>query len=138
MSSYLNIYLVPKRKDKKEKKQYLLLTSYSKSCDIYQAFYENINPVFTGNESKYTTLTDVNIQEVIVDLNEAIKSYKERLELYNKYAKDNPDYIEEIIGTKELLQDYQSTYNIASSIKDIIEDTLNDYNDFEEVCCNIS
>lgn len=138
MSSYLNIYLVPKRKDKKEKKQYLLLSSYSRSSDIYEAFYENINPAFSGNEDKYTTLTKVNIQRILDDLNESIKAVKERLDLYDNYAKDNPDYIQDIIGTREILQDYQSTYNMVEALKDILDNTVDGYNDFEEMCCNIN
>lgn len=138
MSSYLNIYLVPERKDKKEKKQYLLLSSYSRSSDIYEAFYENINPIYSGNEDKYTTLTKVNIQVILDDLNKSIKSTQERLNLYDKYAKENPDYIQEIMSTREILQDYQSTYNIIEVLKDILDNIVDGYNDFEEMCCNIN
>lgn len=138
MSSYLNIYLVPERKDKKEKKQYLLLSSYSRSSDIYEAFYENINPIYSGNEDKYTTLTKVNIQVILDDLNKFIKSTQERLNLYDKYAKENPDYIQEIMSTREILQDYQSTYNIIEVLKDILDNIVDKYNDFEEMCCNIN
>lgn len=139
MSSYLNIYLVPKRKDKKETKQHLLLSSYSRNNDVYEVFYENIHPIFSGGEEdKYTTLTLVNIQEVLDDLNKSIQSTQERLDLYDKYAKDNQDYIQDILSTREIIQDYQSTYNIVCVLKDIIDNTVNGYNDFEAVCCNIN
>lgn len=138
MSSYLNIYLVPKRKGNREKKKHLLLSSYSRNSDIYGIFYENISPIFSGNGDTCTPLTKVNVQGMLDDLDESIKSTKEMLDLYDKYAKDNPDYIQEIIGTREILKDYQSTYNMVEVLKDILEDTMNGYNDFEEMCCNIN
>lgn len=138
MSSYLNIYLVPKRKDKeKEKKQYLLLTSYSRSNDVYEAFYENINPVFVDNEEKYTTLTKENMQDVLNDVSKSINLTKEKIKLYEKYASDHPDYIQSIIDEREVLKDYEQTYGDAAFISDIVSNTIDDYNGFEEVCCNI-
>lgn len=138
MSSYLNIFLVPKRKDKKEKKRYLLLSSYSRSSDVYEVFCETINHVRSENEDRYTVLTKVNMLEILDDLNESIKSVKERLDLYDKYARDNPDYIQEIISTREVLQDYQSTCNTVEALKNILDDTVDGHNDFEEMCCNIN
>lgn len=138
MSSYLNIYLVPKRKDKeKEKKQYLLLTSYSRSSDVYEAFYENINPIFVGNEEKYTTLIKEDVQNILNDVSKSINLTKEKLKLYEKYASNNPDYIQSIIDEREVLKDYEHTYGDVAFIMDIVSDTLDDYNSFEEVCCNI-
>lgn len=138
MSSYLNIYLVPKRKDKeKESKQYLLLTSYSRSNDVYEAFYENINPVFVGNEEKYTILTKENMQDVLNDVSKSINLTKEKIKLYEKYASDHPDYIQSIIDEREVLKDYEQTYGDVAFISDIVSNTIDDYNSFEEVCCNI-
>ena len=137
MSSYLNIYLVPKRESKREKKQYLSLLSYSRSSDIYEAFYENMPIAFIGSEVKYTTLTKVNMQEILEDLSKNIKSTKERLELYEKYASDNPDYIQSILDERDVLKDYEATYGDVSCIKSIVDDTIDGHNSFEEVCCNI-
>lgn len=134
MSSYLNIYLVPKRKEEKEEKKYLLLMSYSRNSDIYQFFQENINPRYTG----YTSLSPDNMQLIIDDLENEIESSKERLELYDKYARDNPDYIQEILSTREILNDYRSTLDTVNAIKDIVENIEDGYSDFEEVCCNIN
>lgn len=134
MSSYLNIYLVPKREDDKEEKKYLLLTSYSRNSDIYKFFQENINPRYTG----HTSLSPGNIQIVIDDLESEIKSSKERLELYDKYARDNPDYIQEILNVREILGDYNETLNTVKTIKDIVENIEEGYSDFEEICCNIN
>lgn len=138
MSSYLSIYLVPKRKDKeKEKKQYLLLTSYSRNSDIYEVFYENIHPVFVGNEEKYTTLTKESVQSILSDVSEYIKLSKEKIRLYEKYAGNNSEYIQFIIDERDVLKDYEQTYGDVSFIMNIIRDTSDDYNNFEEVCCNI-
>ena len=138
MSSYLSIYLVPKRKNKKEGKQYLLLSSYSRSSDLYEVFNENIPIAFCGNKEKYTTLTKVDMQKVLDELTKCITFTKERLQLYEKYASNNPDYIQSILDDREVLKDYEYTYGDASFIKGIVDDTVDNYNSFEEVCCNIS
>lgn len=137
MSSYLNIYLVPKRKDKSTEKQYLLLQSYSRNSDVYEAFYENVNPTFAGNERGYTILTKENIQSVVDDLEDSITSTKERLNLYEKYAKDNADYIGEILDARSALKDYEDTYGTVAFIQEMVWDVEAGYNGFEEVCCNI-
>ena len=67
MSSYLSFYIVPKRKSDTEKKQHIILTSFSRNSDIYQYFWENINPAYCGMEEKYTTLTKENVKSVIDD-----------------------------------------------------------------------
>lgn len=134
MSSYLNIYLVPKREQDKGEKRYLLLTSYNRNSDIYRFFQENISPRYTG----YTSLSSNNIQLVIDDLENEIKTARERLDLYDKYARNNPDYIQEILGVRETLGDYNDTLNTVKTIKDIVEDIGLGYSDFEEVCCNIN
>lgn len=138
MSNYLNIYLIPKRKDKKEKKQYLLLNSYSRNSDVYEAFYENMHLVFSWDRDKYTTITLVDIKNIQEDLNKSIHNTQKRLTEYKKYAHNNPEYIEDILSMKEVLEDYQNTYNIVYSIGDIVQETVNGYNDFEEICCNIN
>lgn len=137
MSSYLNIYLVPKRKDKDTEKQYLLLQSYSRNSDVYEVFYENINPVFAGNEEKYTTLTKENVQNILNDVSKSINLTKEKLKLYEKYASGHPDYIQSIIDEREVLKDYEQTYGDVAFIGDIVSGIIDDYNSFEEVCCNI-
>lgn len=140
MSSYLNIYLVPKRKDKtKDKKQYLLLASCSRNSDVYELFYTNINPTFIGNrkEANYTILTMVDMQDMIDDICSDIKASQERLEVYEQYASKNEEYIQEILNIREILRDYKSSYEYINFIKNIVEDTIGGFNDFEEVCCNI-
>lgn len=138
MSSYLSIYIVPKRKSLGEKKKHIVLASYSRSTDIYQYFYENIHPAFVGNneETPFTTLTKENIGEVLKDFNEDITNANTRLTEYEKYAANNPDYIGEIIEQKEYINNLQYWRNKVSFIEDIL-DEKDCYDEIEEVCCNI-
>ena len=138
MSSYLSFYIVPKRKSQEEPKQYIPLTAYSRSTEIYQFFDENIHPVFIGSseETPYTTLTSEKINWVLQDFDKDISAATSRLTEYEKYAKDNPEYINEIIELKEYISDLNYWKNKTSFIADIIED-MGCYKQIEEVCCNI-
>lgn len=138
MSSYLTIYIVPKRKSNKEKKRYIPLAAYSRSTDIYQYFNESVNPVYIGNgeEIPYTTLTKENVASVLSDFAEDIQKAQARLVEYEKYASNNPDYISEIIELKEYIQDLQYWKDKASFIQDILCD-MSIYTEIEEVSCNI-
>lgn len=136
MSSYLSIYIVPKRKTQDEPKQHLLLTAYSRSTDIYQYFNENIHPVFIGSEYSYTTITWESITSVLQDFDNDIKKCKDRLMEYEKYASDNPEYIDDILGMKDYIENLQYWKYKVSFIQDILGDM--EYSDtIEEVCCNI-
>lgn len=139
MSSYLTFYIVPKRKSDKEEKKYISLVAYSRNSDIYQYFRENINPVFAdyNKEIPYTTLTKESIGEVIEDFSNDIQKAQTRLVEYEKYAKDNPDYINEIIELKEYIIDLQYWKDKVSFLEDIVDDTSSTYSEIEEVCCNI-
>ncbi len=138
MSSYLSIYIVPKRKTEKEEKQHIMITSFSRSNEIYQYFEENINPVFVSNwdDVPYTTVTRDGIRAVLQGFDDDIKKATDRLLEYEKYAKDNPDYIQEIIDLKEYIRDLQYWRDKTSFIQNIICD-INFCNTIEEVCCNI-
>lgn len=137
MSSYLSIYIVPKRKSDKEEKKHILVAAFSRNSEIYQYFNENIHPAYNGNkEHPYTTLTKDNIQDVIADLSEDISSSKDRLMEYEKYAKDNPDYIQEIIELKQYISDLQYVQGEVCFIEEMV-DGIDFYEKLEEVCCNI-
>lgn len=141
MSSHLTFYIVPKRKLNKEEKKYISLVAYSRSSDIYQYFYENINPAFEGygvTKDNYTILTKENINLVINDFNHDIQKAQNRLIEYEKYAKDNVDYINEIIELKEYIKNLQYWRDKTSFIEDIVNDIDNYYAEIEEICCNIS
>lgn len=136
MSSYLSIYIVPKRKSDKEEKKYIIVTAFSRNSEIYQYFNENIHPVFADNEDSYTTITKESIREVVTDLSKDISNSKDRLAEYEKYAKYNPDYIQEIIELKQYISDLQYTQGEVCFIEEMI-DGIDFYEKIEEVCCNI-
>ena len=121
MSSYLSIYIVPKRKSDKEEKKHIIVAAFSRNSEIYQYFNENIHPAYNGNkEHPYTIIT----------------SSKDRLMEYEKYAKDNPDYIQEIIELKQYISDLQYTQGEVCFIEEMV-DGIDFYDEIEEVCCNI-
>ena len=137
MSSYLSVYIVPKRKSEKEEKKHILILSYSRSSDIYQYFDENIHPAFVGVEdTRYTPLNKENLGVVLSDIGKDIDRAKSRLELYEKYASSNAEYIEEIMSQKEYLEDLEYCKTQISVIEDIV-DNAEFYDDIEEVSCNI-
>ena len=137
MSSYLSIYIVPKRKSEEEEKKHILVAAFSRNSEIYQYFNENIHPAYNGNqEHPYTTITKDRIQDVITDLSRDISSSKDRLMEYEKYAKDNPDYIQEIIELKQYISDLQYTQGEVCFIEEMVDD-IDFYEELEEVCCNI-
>ena len=136
MSSYLSIYIVPKRKTKDEPKKYVILTAYSRNTDIYKYFNDVINPVY--NEDEYTSLTKNSVSMVLDSFKEEIDSANKRLVEYEKYAINNSDYIKEIIELKEYIENLQYWKDKTSFIQDLISDIDYYDNGIEEVCCNIN
>ena len=137
MSSYLSIYIVPKRKSEKEEKKHILILSYSRSSDIYQYFNENIHPAFVGiEETHYTTLNKENLGELLDEIRKDIDKVKSRLELYEKYASNNVEYVDDIMSQKEYLEDLMYCKRVVSVIDDIVYNA-EFYDNIEEVCCNM-
>lgn len=137
MSSYLSIYIVPKRKSEEEEKKHIIVAAFSRNSEICQYLNENIHPAYIGIiKPNYTTITRKSISDVIADLNKDIDSSKDRLAEYEKYAKDNPDYIQEIIELKKYISDLQYAQGKVAFIEDMI-DGIDFYEEIEEVCCNV-
>lgn len=136
MSSYLSIYIVPKRKIKDEPKKYIILTAYSRNTDIYKYFNDVISPTY--NEDEYTSLTKNSVSMVLDSFKEEIDSANKRLVEYEKYAINNSDLINEIIELKEYIEDLQYWKDKTSFIQDLISDIDYYDNGIEEVCCNIN
>ena len=136
MSSYLSIYIVPKRKTKDEPKKYIILTAYSRNTDIYKYFNDVINPTY--NEDEYTSLTKNSVSMGLDSFKEEIDSANKRLVEYEKYAINNSDLINEIIELKEYIKDLQYWKDKTSFIQDLISDIDYYANGIEEVCCNIN
>lgn len=137
MSSYLSFYIVPKRKSDKEPKKHIILAAYSRSSDIYQYFDENIHPVWSGNGEKYTVLTLKDIDYVLKDLGKDIDRLQKKLNEYEKYVKNNPEYIDDILSLKESIQDLSYWKSKISFIADMLND-MPCYQEIEEICCNLS
>jgi lipopolysaccharide export LptBFGC system permease protein LptF len=137
MSSYLSFYIVPKRKNDKEEKKHIIIASYSRSSEIYQRFYENLGVAYIADEQKYTTLSKEDIYRVKSDLKEDIEKTVKRYTEFERYAKDNPDYINEIIELKEYAEDLEYWKAKISFLQDIVEEAGMYSSGVEEVCCNI-
>ncbi len=156
MSSYLTFYLVPK----KTRKKYdfnkddghteievelstgtpLVLMSYSRSNEIYHAFNESLNPVYAGNEEKYTELTIEKCKQVIDDLERDIKSTEKRLAINYKMLKEggySSELWEDIHSMEEYLSEQKETVESVRHIENIVYETANGYNDFEKVLFNV-
>lgn len=148
MSSYLNFYLVPKKKENDNKEQDpLLLFSYSRSCDIYQAYSDNLNPVYVVNDDKiyHTELTEADALSVVESVEKDLKRVKTGLENRIHAYKELPNLSQEVINN--FMDDYTSTHEYIKELEDtikelqfianIVTDVSNDYTDFEKVLINI-
>ena len=144
MSSYLNFYLVPK-KERSDIQKPLLFNSYSRSSDIYQAYYENIIPAFIGNDDErhYTELTKELSEYLVCELKKDIDKTKKNFEAKMKAYKELPklegealdSYLEEATSTPEYINKLESTLHFAEFINNIIDDL--EYSDFEKLLINI-
>lgn len=143
MSSYLNFYLVPESKESQDVKP-LLLKSYSRNSNVYQAFYENANPAFIGNgdEPNYTELTsDLMchvVNEVKDDLENTQKNFTTRMEAYRsiKLEEDTFNkYVEDFQSTTEYIEELKNTVRAIEMIASMIKDL--EYSDFEKILINI-
>lgn len=142
MSSYLNIYVQPKMKDGKESKK-MCLMSFSRSHPLYQAideagsFYAYTSIGENAEEQFYELSSDL-INSICQDSNTEIQITEKRLNEYEKYAAGNSEIIQDIISTKEYLEELKETYNQLCFIRQIVDDVENDFSDFEKVFINIA
>lgn len=138
MSSYLSIFIVPKRKTDTEEKKYICLTSYSRNTPIYQYFNDVLNPEYAGNIQKYTTISMQDIRRVLEEFKSDIDKAKDTLSSYEKYISESPSLIETIINIKTDIEDLEYYQAKATFIEDILESIQYNNNEvIEEVCCNI-
>lgn len=132
MSSYLNIYGVLKEDDRK-----ICIVSYSRNCPIYQTFYENLNIEWAGNDDKYTELTTEKVNAVLYEVKNQISNLEKRINEYEKHANGNMDVINEILNSREYLEELISTREYLYFINDII-DNVNYSDTLKGIVCNIS
>lgn len=144
MSSYLNIYLVPRKEHMPEQKP-LLLMQWSRSSGVYQAVNESIHPLFIGNGDtpNYTDLTKEDMDYVIHKVEEDIQEWKKRMvsrvDALNKLTRISQEtidsYIQDTMDDNEYISELQDTLNELIALRSIISDLK--YSDFEKVVCNI-
>lgn len=132
MSSYLNIYGIPKEGDKP-----IEIVSYSRSNPIYSAICDTITVAWAGNEELYTDLTTSKVKEVISEINQDIDSSKKKLQAYEKYVLNNPDYIQDIIYLQEYIDELISTKHHCEIIETIVSDAEMGFSGFSKICCNV-
>ena len=145
MSSYLNFYIVPrKREGAEEEPKPLCLMSYSRNSPVYQHYSEIINPVFIGNddEYKYTELTLNDVDRVVNSVKEDLENVKKRFDLrvsaYKELGKDvDNDAIDDFTSTKEYIQELEDEIKELQFIANIIHDIFSNYTDFEKVYVNV-
>ena len=145
MSSYLNFYLVPKKKKGQKAKKPLLFYSINRANPVYGKFYETLNPTYIGNDDEYhySELSYEDVKNVISSLKEDIseteKKFKRRIEaikeLKNLGNDELENYITDYLDTKEYLDELNETLTEIENIG-IWVDSIR-YSDFEKVLINI-
>ena len=152
----LTFYLVPKKSKKiydynkddghttKEIKlsegEPLALMSYSRSSDIYQAYYETLNPVYAGDEDKYTDLTYKDAKRVCDEFEKEIKDIEERLRIDYKMLKEggySSELWDDIHSMETHLKEQKEVLEEMKFISNLVYYCENEYCDFEKVLINI-
>ena len=142
MSSYLNIYLVPKKRNDEDIPEPLLFMSYSRNSGVYQACWKSIAYIGNGDSYQYTELTSELMSSIIEDekkdLDTANKRQTDRIAIAKEVSPTKEfleDLIEDSLATKEYIEELENTIkeleNIASWVNNI------QYSEFEKVLANI-
>lgn len=156
MSSYLTFYLVPKKTKKKydfdkddgstekeielSKGEPLVLTSYSRSSDVYQAYNDTLHPAYCGMEDKYTELSYEDSQMVVREFEKELIKSKERLDIDYKMLKEggyNSELWEEIHSWEEYVKEQTSTLEVLKFISSLVYEVYEEWTDFEKVLINV-
>lgn len=144
MSSYLNFYVVPKKEYKINGKESepLHICSISRNNEIYQAFQESISPVFVGmEETHYTELTAEKMKQVVSDYSTEVKrmekQYQNKCDIIEKLTKVEEETIDELVHTKEYLDEITDALKELNFINDIVYDISIGCSDFEKVLINV-
>lgn len=145
MSSYLNFYLVPKKKEgQEEEPKPLLFQSWSRNSNVYQAFDENFSIVYVGNKEAYTDITPSIVKDVIMcieeDLEKVKKRLKEKVNLFKEVSISSleiyENYQDDYLSTKEYIEDLEEQIADLRGILTWVSDL--EYTDFEKVLANIT
>lgn len=136
MSSYLNFYVVPKGNGKP-----LLLTFHSRSSEIYQTFYEELNPPFAVDDKTYVELTVDDVERVLFNskeyLERTIDNFNRRVQAYKNLSDKIPDdAVEDWVSTTEYIEELKFHINTLEYISHIVSNL--EFSDFEKVLLNIN
>lgn len=166
MSSYLNIYgrvntdlyKIERIKDTNYQKQgdVILFDSYSRNNKIYQIMRDSVNISWAGDEEKYTTLTEENMNYCIDECNRLISNYRsmqqrdeKKKQEYLSYLHNLPkvinyeeflNSIEDFDNNEELEEEIKECEQCLSQllfIKDLVTTSSMGFNGFKEILCNI-
>ena len=147
MSSYLNFYLVPKKKEgQSEESEPIHLMSYSRNSDVYQNYYDYLNPAYySGADDKvnYTELTPHDAQYVVdkarEDLLKSEKSFDDMVTAYkslDNLPKDTlEDYILDYTSRKQYIDELKDGIRELEFIASLVKDL--EFSGFEKVLINI-
>lgn len=155
MSSYLSFYLIPK----KSKKYFytkddsssnteikiseglpLLFMSYSRSSDVYQAYYTALNPAYCGLEEKYTDVSYEDSQRIVNEFKSDIEGLEQKLKVSYKILKEggyNSELWEEIQSSESYLIEQKEVLAELEFISNFIYEIYSDVTDFEKVVINV-
>lgn len=119
MSSYLTIYVRP---DKDVEP--IPLVHFTRSSEIYQSFYESINPVYIGlgDTCEYTELTESLVSIVLHQLQSELRIAQTRLSEYEKHVDGHMEIIEEILNQHEYIDDIVYAIHQTEFILDMVKD----------------
>lgn len=120
MSSYMSVFLSFKGSDEKH-----MIYTVSRSNDFYQAIIENIHINYSGEETVYNELTESDLSKVLADIREEYRGYEKRLTEYEKYAANNPDYINDILSLKERIEELNAVYTQIMFLRDMFDEDYN-------------
>lgn len=137
MSSYLNVYL---KKKESPNDSPLLFMSFSRNHPIYQAIVETINPVWAGNEDKYTELTYDNLTDCINTLDTDIEHIISKINEYEKAIIKNPknEIIDQLVSYKEMYNEMEDNSSNLVFMRWFTDNIIKGYSDFSKVLCNIT
>lgn len=148
MSSYLNFYLVPWKKEGQGEPKPLFFTSYSRGTAVYDSYRDHLNPVYAGENDAMEELTpdmaNSVVNEVRKDLEKAraslearTETMKELLGTCNKETAHTlaEEFIEDKISTMEYIKELEEGLKQLEGIAEWVN--LDSFSSFEKVLINI-
>lgn len=115
MSSKLKFYKLSIQDNDSEKVTQII--SFSRNDDIFNYFYDNCNIQDSYSGMKYSIISESDVEKVVNDINDDIRSEEKRLSEYEKYAMRDPKYIDDILAMKEHIGDLSRTLHYAEFIR---------------------